>query len=273
MRVVLDLQTAQLAPASGSERAFWIQLVKQFALIADWKIFVVLDGRLTRSVSEIRASLKNSLSPESVTVCSFPEWGPATQLDRDARARIDCALWQNLLVQLCPEIVQFSSSRLPDGWYPHWRKEKIGDLVGAIVTFSGQFESHWSTTPRADAHPAVEADLMVAVDSKAKREAIATFAFPSDRIVVLADGLFTLESAPSWDLAMSRLVSAYQRVVGPKISDVWLAPATQRPKLAFVSPLPPEKSGIANYSAALLRGLSRYYEITCIVDKPASADS
>jgi glycosyltransferase involved in cell wall biosynthesis len=40
-----------------------------------------------------------------------------------------------------------------------------------------------------------------------------------------------------------------------------------RPRLAFVSPLPPERTGIADYSADLLPPLSRYYDILLITDQ------
>jgi glycosyltransferase involved in cell wall biosynthesis len=40
----------------------------------------------------------------------------------------------------------------------------------------------------------------------------------------------------------------------------------KRPRLAYLSPLPPEKSGIADYSADLLPELSRYYEIDLVTD-------
>ncbi len=40
--------------------------------------------------------------------------------------------------------------------------------------------------------------------------------------------------------------------------------AWSRPRLAFVSPLPPAQSGIADYSAVLLRDLARYYEIDVV---------
>lgn len=43
-----------------------------------------------------------------------------------------------------------------------------------------------------------------------------------------------------------------------------------RPRLAYVSPLPPERSGISDYSAALLPELSRYYEIDLIAKLPAA---
>jgi len=41
----------------------------------------------------------------------------------------------------------------------------------------------------------------------------------------------------------------------------------QRPRLAYISPLPPEQTGIADYSAELIPVLSRYYDITVIVDQ------
>lgn len=42
---------------------------------------------------------------------------------------------------------------------------------------------------------------------------------------------------------------------------------SKKPKLAFVSPLPPEKTGIACYSTVLAKALSAHYEITFITDQ------
>ena len=51
------------------------------------------------------------------------------------------------------------------------------------------------------------------------------------------------------------------------------APANQqvRPRLAYVSPLPPQKSGIADYSVELIPELARFFEIDLILDQ-ASVD-
>jgi glycosyltransferase involved in cell wall biosynthesis len=46
----------------------------------------------------------------------------------------------------------------------------------------------------------------------------------------------------------------------------------KRPRMAYVSPLPPERSGVADYSAELLPELARYYEIELITDFPQTAD-
>ncbi|WP_425913252.1 glycosyltransferase [Pseudomonas sp. GWSMS-1] len=42
---------------------------------------------------------------------------------------------------------------------------------------------------------------------------------------------------------------------------------TERPRLAFVTPLPPERTGIADYSAELLPELSAYYQIDVIMEQ------
>jgi glycosyltransferase involved in cell wall biosynthesis len=46
----------------------------------------------------------------------------------------------------------------------------------------------------------------------------------------------------------------------------------RKPKLAFVAPLPPTRSGIADYSAELLPELARYYDIELVVNQPAVED-
>lgn len=46
----------------------------------------------------------------------------------------------------------------------------------------------------------------------------------------------------------------------------------QRPKLAYVSPLPPEKSGIADYSAELVPALAAYYDIELVVGQDKVED-
>ena len=48
--------------------------------------------------------------------------------------------------------------------------------------------------------------------------------------------------------------------------------ARHRPLLAFVSPLPPEQTALADYSATLLPNLASHYEIVCIVDQPEATD-
>lgn len=50
------------------------------------------------------------------------------------------------------------------------------------------------------------------------------------------------------------------------------APAQPRPRLAYISPLPPAKSGIADYGAELVPELARYYDIELVVDQDSVDD-
>lgn len=49
-------------------------------------------------------------------------------------------------------------------------------------------------------------------------------------------------------------------------------PSTHRPLLAMVSPLPPERSGISDYTAALLAPLSRHYRLVLLHPDPAALE-
>ncbi|HEY5801859.1 MAG TPA: FkbM family methyltransferase, partial [Burkholderiaceae bacterium] len=51
------------------------------------------------------------------------------------------------------------------------------------------------------------------------------------------------------------------------------APAGAKPRMAYISPLPPEKSGIADYSAQLLPELARHYDIEVVTDQQEIADA
>src|SRR6202035_2793342 len=46
----------------------------------------------------------------------------------------------------------------------------------------------------------------------------------------------------------------------------------RKPLLAFVSPFPPERTGIAVYSARLVPSLAERYDIVCIADHPQIDD-
>lgn len=47
----------------------------------------------------------------------------------------------------------------------------------------------------------------------------------------------------------------------------------RKPSLAFVSPLPPQPSGISDYSRAILPALSRYYDITLVSENGTTDDA
>lgn len=70
----------------------------------------------------------------------------------------------------------------------------------------------------------------------------------------------------SWDESARRAIAAWEAL---KESQQQHKSATQpsgsKPRLAFVSPLPPERTGIADYSAELLPALAAHYDIEVVV--------
>jgi glycosyltransferase involved in cell wall biosynthesis len=77
----------------------------------------------------------------------------------------------------------------------------------------------------------------------------------------------------SWDAGARRAIAAlealHDKKAGHPLTGVM---SVRRPKLAYVSPLPPERSGISDYSAELLPELSRHYDIDVIVAQDLVSD-
>lgn len=72
----------------------------------------------------------------------------------------------------------------------------------------------------------------------------------------------------SWDESAKRAIAAWELLIKTKPQNRPICrPTGHRPRLAFVSPLPPERTGIADYSAELLPALAEHYDIEVVVAK------
>lgn len=77
----------------------------------------------------------------------------------------------------------------------------------------------------------------------------------------------------SWEKTAATAVEALERAVADHLTTHdGPAPSVRKPRLAYVSPLPPERSGISDYSAELLPELARHYHIDVIVAQSSIAD-
>ncbi|MDH0418679.1 glycosyltransferase [Delftia tsuruhatensis] len=75
----------------------------------------------------------------------------------------------------------------------------------------------------------------------------------------------------SWERSAKLTISAIEGWLGGEEGQKKKIPF-KKPLLAYISPLPPERSGISDYSAELLPELARYYEIEVIVVQDSIAD-
>lgn len=80
------------------------------------------------------------------------------------------------------------------------------------------------------------------------------------------------QSRFSWELTASKTYDALDRLYKQKCSMSNISAVHQRKKLAYVTPVQPAKSGIANYSAMLLPELARYYDIDIITKDNVTVD-
>ena len=75
----------------------------------------------------------------------------------------------------------------------------------------------------------------------------------------------------SWDASARRAIAAFEETHARRAGARRVAVASaldlprRRPRLAYVSPLPPQRSGIADYSVDMLPELARYYDIELIL--------
>ena len=72
----------------------------------------------------------------------------------------------------------------------------------------------------------------------------------------------------SWDNSAQRAIAAVEMAVEKFKQSKPRQPAAERKRMAFVSPLPPDRSGLSDYCAELLAALHAFYEIDTIVDQP-----
>lgn len=70
----------------------------------------------------------------------------------------------------------------------------------------------------------------------------------------------------SWDVTGKRALATWERM-RQKMEPRQPSPL-KKLRLAFVSPLPPERTGIADHSAGLLPVLAQHYDIELVVDQP-----
>jgi glycosyltransferase involved in cell wall biosynthesis len=81
----------------------------------------------------------------------------------------------------------------------------------------------------------------------------------------------------SWNASAKRALEAMEAVhkhqENMRELKIAVSSGSPKPRLAYVSPLPPEKSEIADYSAELLPDLASYYEIDLITDLKDISDA
>lgn len=289
MRIAIDMQGAQYGNRQHGIGRHTLSLALAIARNrGTHEVFLALNGLLPDTIATIRAMFDGLLPQENIRVWQAP--GPVYGLStaNDWRRRTAELVREAFLASLKPDMVIVTS--LFEGLSED-AVTSIGTLNCATPTAAILYGliPHIHRYPHPE-NPAAEAwyenklqhlrraDLLFAVSESSRQQAIRYLGMADEACANIATASIAKKSAQhdkqlSWDAGAQRVIAAVEawhlKQGGRALADA--LPAC-RPRLAYVSPLPPERSGISDYSAELLPELSRYYDIDVIVAQDSVSD-
>ena len=295
MRIVIDMQGVQtewhLNGIGGQAMAF-VQAVVHNA--PDKDVILALNGFMPEAIEPIRAAFEGVLPQEHIRIWNAP--GPIHEADPASENRRDIAelVREAFLASLKPDIIHITrffigyaenavtsvgrfDAKTPVSVMLHgdeadsesqaliesnsnierFHARKIQQLkdCSLLTAVPGAYGTHqWAQlSPEGSLRNVLE----LTYDPRYRRESATQW--PSG-------------TATSWDsggeahsVAAQEILQAWEQLFETQ-KESKAFDKTVKPRMAYVSPLPPQKTGIADYSSELLPALTEYYEITAITD-------
>lgn len=254
MRLVIDLQACQ---HGSNHDAALDQALRLARSAGPHQVWIALDGGQPERIEWLRAAFDGVLPPERVRSYLLP--APADGGDAAWRSRAAELVRDNFLLGLAPDLVyapalfdgtaQALCAARPHPQLPTAFSLARGTVLDAPASEAPEVLEAWqrsqSSLRSAALLLAANAELAARIERAVEPEQVAVAGADS-----APEALWALFSA-----AAARHAGA--------------APAPRRPRLAYLSPLPPEQSGIADYSADVLPALARYYDIEIVAEQGA----
>lgn len=243
MRLIFDFHAPQAAPAQDTAllRTLALDLAQallrgQYQSTVQHDIHVAVSSRHPSDVDVLRHAFENVLAAGRFHVYAQP--GGADPFSRHSAA----TLRAGFLAALHPDLVVGM-------WQPDAEAADTAQVLGVadVAAVLG--------ATRQQQAPLRAAALVLAPDEESARRLEAVLA-----------------PAP---VAGIDDVAAVWRALEQELTHLPAPRATtpDKPRLALVSPLPPEHSGIADYSAELLLELERHYEVELVLTPGATPDA
>jgi len=252
MRIAIDLQSCQNADSTHTSHTLLLveHLIRNASQHTVW---IAFSNQFPARIELLRNAFRNLMPPERMLVYETPAPDGSTRVQRVIEVIRD-----NFFAANGADIV------FAPGLFDH----AIG-TIGAIGASSEAFISavsiadraileplHGATPARMESYARQQSSLkyadLIFAASQEIRSALSGAAAP-ERIQHIA-------SAP--ETAALQILEAMERAY---LARKPVAHPDARPALAYISPLPPQQSGIADYSAELIAELSAYYDICLIV--------
>jgi glycosyltransferase involved in cell wall biosynthesis len=273
MRIVIDMQGAQIESRFRDIGRYTLSFAKAVARNSgQHEIILALSGLLPKTIEPIRAAFEGLLPQKNIRV--WHALGPVREVTpgHENRRVVAELIREAFLSSLRPDIVHIGS--LFDGY------------VDDVVTSIGRFDCATPVTVTAFEIASEGGSIVEGGCWKAKLQT----AFQAAACFVAAEDGFSeiiphvpvdefqrlpIASKGDWDKVAANVLSRWESIAqqADRVLTHERIEPSRRPRLAYVSPLPPERTGIADYSAEMLPALAEYYEIDVVVAQDHVADS
>ena len=307
MRIVIDMQGAQTESRFRGIGRYTMSFAQAIVRIrGEHEVILALSGLFPDTIEPIRAAFEGLLPQENIRVWSAV--APVASIDCANNWRRQSAefLREAFIASLRPDVVLVSS--LFEG-YADAAVTSIGalprttptavmlfDLAPYIYRKSDLRSSEVAAWYQGKIEHLRRADLWLAFSESSRRKGIDHFGLPEGQCVnisgdssahiellrIVAEAVRALRNMfgfgkarseeISWEESARLAIAAMEGMHAEHQALFVKAKDKPRRRLAYVSPLPPVKSGIADYSADLLPALARHYEIDVIVEQDEISD-
>lgn len=288
MRIVIDLQGYQANIKQNDAISCYILRFCK-ALVrhrGKHEIILALNGLFKETIESIRAEFYELLPQGNIRL-----WYP---LESNNHCKITPYSYRFLveftreafLTRLKPDLVFITSLFNEENFSPTSIRAFNNSIFSAtllfdlelldtpLTEFANQEKESWYIT---QLNYLRRCDLVFVISETLMQAAAQYLDLPAERIVNISTSSDPL--APQTNVAaMNSLDHSAQRAIAAfdsfflKQREAFSEVRISRPKLAYVSPLPPARSGISFYSADLLPALNKFYDIEVIINQDELTD-
>lgn len=274
MRIVIDLQGAQTESRFRGIGRYTLSLAQAIVRNrGEHEIILALSGLFPDTIEPIRAAFVGLLPQENIRVWHAP--GPIRECEADNKWRREVAerIREAFLANLGGDVIFIPS--FFDGYQddcvisigvfaPNLKTVIAIDRLDEVPTYDANLSQRSYVLNRLE--NLKRANLLVVFSPLMADEVSQCLGVPHDRVrsgFAIGEAGVDLSDATT---AACDLFKILEEITATPPQEIPL-PLNPRPKLAYVSPLPPERTGIADYSAELLPELACFYDIDVIVDQ------
>ncbi len=271
MRIVLDLQSAQAENDSGEGGQSSLLLAQAIVRNrGEHEVILALSGFFKNTIGPIRAAFDDLLPQENIRIWYSIDPVCERDLGNTWRREVAERIREAFLTSLRPDVVVIQN--LFTGGHNNY-VSSIGDFAKNIKTvvvvnnldsvLNKNTDNHWHPHTLHKLEYLKSAELLVVLPPLTVDKVCQCLKVAKERVRTVGEAEADLKSEY---IAANGLLHILQEIATAPLPSIRMPPS-QRSKLAYVSPLPPVRSGIADYSAELLQALSGHYDIDVIVSQ------